>query len=55
MEMDLAARPPDACPPVEWASAEGHKGRELIVARTHLTMYVHVSTQSPTLYLVLVL
>ena len=43
MEMDLAAQPPDARPPAEWARAEGQKGREQVVARTHVTMYVHVS------------
>ena len=43
MEMDLSAQPLDARPPQEWAMAEGHKGKEKIVVKTHLTLYVHVS------------
>ena len=45
MELDLAAQPPSARPPAEWATAEGHKSREKIVAKTHLTMYADVSTR----------
>ncbi|KAH9927180.1 cytochrome P450 monooxygenase pc-2 [Epithele typhae] len=41
MEMDLAAQPPEARPSPEWASAEGQKGREKVVAKSHLTMYIH--------------
>ncbi|KAI0677045.1 cytochrome P450 monooxygenase pc-3 [Trametes maxima] len=41
MEMDLSAQPPDARPPPEWASAEGQKGREKIIPKCHLTLYVH--------------
>ena len=56
MELDLAARPLNARPPAEWTSVEGHQGREKIVPKTHLTMYVHVSispvvsTGTPRLY-----
>lgn len=43
VELDLAAQPPDARPPKEWAIAEGHKGQEKVIAKCHLTLYVHVS------------
>ncbi|CDO71400.1 hypothetical protein BN946_scf184908.g158 [Trametes cinnabarina] len=41
MELDLAAQPPDARPPPEWAGAEGRKGLEKVVPKCHLTIYVH--------------
>ncbi|KAI0663220.1 cytochrome P450 monooxygenase pc-3 [Cubamyces menziesii] len=41
MELDLSAQPPDARPPPEWASAEGQKGREKIMPKSHLTLYIH--------------
>ncbi|KAI0356452.1 cytochrome P450 monooxygenase pc-3 [Trametes cingulata] len=41
MELDLSAQPPDARPPPEWASAEGQKGKEKIIPKCHLTLYVH--------------
>ncbi|KAH9849997.1 cytochrome P450 monooxygenase pc-3 [Lenzites betulinus] len=41
VELDLAAQPPDARPPKEWAIAEGHKGQEKVIAKCHLTLYVH--------------
>ncbi|EIW61469.1 cytochrome P450 monooxygenase pc-3 [Trametes versicolor FP-101664 SS1] len=40
VELDLSAQPPDARPPAEWASAEGQKGREQIIPKCHLTLYV---------------
>ncbi|KAI0751543.1 cytochrome P450 monooxygenase pc-2 [Daedaleopsis nitida] len=40
MEMDLAAQPPEARAPTEWASAEGQQGREKIIPKAHLTLYV---------------
>ncbi|KAI0772038.1 cytochrome P450 monooxygenase pc-2 [Trametes elegans] len=40
MELDLYAQPPDARPPPEWAAAEGQKGREKIIPRCHLSLYV---------------
>ena len=43
MELDLSAQPPEARPPAEWASAEGQKGKEKIIPKCHLTLYVHVS------------
>lgn len=43
VELDLSAQPPDARPPAEWASAEGQKGREQIIPKCHLTLYVLVS------------
>ena len=43
IELDLDAQPPDARPPSEWASAEGQKGKEKIIPKCHLTLYVHVS------------
>lgn len=42
MEMDLAAQPPEARAPSEWASAEGQQGREQIIPKAHLTLYVEV-------------
>ncbi|KAI0663216.1 cytochrome P450 monooxygenase pc-3 [Cubamyces menziesii] len=41
IELDLSAQPPDARPPSEWASAEGQKGKEKIIPKCHLTLYVH--------------
>ncbi|KAI0332390.1 cytochrome P450 monooxygenase pc-3 [Cubamyces sp. BRFM 1775] len=41
MELDLSAQPPDARPRPEWASAEGQKGKEKVVPKSHLTLYVH--------------
>ncbi|CDO68135.1 hypothetical protein BN946_scf185003.g7 [Trametes cinnabarina] len=41
MELDLSAQPPDARPPADWAGAEGQKGIEKIIPRSHLTLYVH--------------
>ncbi|KAI9066435.1 cytochrome P450 monooxygenase pc-2 [Trametes sanguinea] len=41
IELDLSAQPPDARPPPEWASAEGQKGKEKIIPKSHLTLYVH--------------
>ncbi len=43
MELDLSAQPPEARSPVEWAGAEGQKGREKIIPKAHLTLYVEVS------------
>lgn len=43
VELDLSAQPPDARPPADWASAEGQKGREQIIPKCHLTLYVLVS------------
>ena len=43
IELDLSAQPPDARPPSEWASAEGQQGKEKIIPKCHLTLYVHVS------------
>ncbi|KAH9927188.1 cytochrome P450 monooxygenase pc-2 [Epithele typhae] len=40
MELDLAAQPPSAFPPAEWAHCEGQKGREKVRAKAHLTTYV---------------
>ncbi|KAH9894450.1 cytochrome P450 monooxygenase pc-3 [Cubamyces lactineus] len=40
MELDLSAQPPEARPRPEWASAEGQKGKEKIVPKSHLTLYV---------------
>ncbi|KAI0751542.1 cytochrome P450 monooxygenase pc-2 [Daedaleopsis nitida] len=40
MELDLSAQPPEARPPPEWAGAEGQKGREKIIPKSHLTLYV---------------
>ncbi|KAI0637980.1 cytochrome P450 monooxygenase pc-3 [Trametes polyzona] len=41
LELDLSAQPPDARPPPEWASAEGQKGKEKVIPKAHLTLYVH--------------
>ncbi|KAL7282246.1 hypothetical protein ACG7TL_003715 [Trametes sanguinea] len=41
MDLDLAAQPPDARPPSEWANAEGQQGREKIIPKCHLTLYMH--------------
>ncbi|KAI0638092.1 cytochrome P450 monooxygenase pc-3 [Trametes polyzona] len=41
VELDLSAQPPDARPPPEWASAEGQKGKEKVIPKAHLTLYVH--------------
>ncbi|KAM5534915.1 hypothetical protein V8D89_011470 [Ganoderma adspersum] len=40
MELDLNAQSPDARPPAEWLSHEGHRGKEKIFPKTHLTLYV---------------
>ncbi|OSC98998.1 cytochrome P450 monooxygenase pc-3 [Trametes coccinea BRFM310] len=40
IELDLSAQPPDARPPPEWASAEGQKGKEKVIPKSHLTLYV---------------
>ncbi|KAI9001368.1 cytochrome P450 monooxygenase pc-3 [Trametes punicea] len=41
MELDLSAQPPDARPPPEWANAEGQQGKEKIIPKCHLTLYIH--------------
>ncbi|KAJ3013411.1 hypothetical protein NUW54_g1605 [Trametes sanguinea] len=41
MELDLSAQPPDARPPPGWAGAEGQKGLEKIVPKSHISLYVH--------------
>ncbi|TBU49015.1 cytochrome P450 [Dichomitus squalens] len=40
MELDLDAQPPEARPPPEWANDEGHRGKEKISPKVHLTLYV---------------
>ncbi|KAI1789057.1 cytochrome P450 [Ganoderma leucocontextum] len=40
IELDLRAQPPDARPPPEWVNDEGHRGKEKIFPKTHLTLYV---------------
>ncbi|CDO68134.1 hypothetical protein BN946_scf185003.g6 [Trametes cinnabarina] len=41
MELDLSAQPLDARPPPEWASADGQKGKEKVIPKSHLTLYVY--------------
>ena len=45
MELDLAAAPPEATPPKDWAQASGRKALEKIFPRIHLTMYTNVNLQ----------
>lgn len=40
------AQAPDTLPPPIWAKAEGRKATEKVFPKMHLTMYVHVSTQT---------
>ncbi|KAM5531928.1 hypothetical protein V8D89_014398 [Ganoderma adspersum] len=40
MELDLSAQPDDARPPPEWVNEEGHRSKEKITPKTHLTLYV---------------
>lgn len=42
MELDLGAQAPDARPPPKWANDEGHRGKEKVFPKTHLTLYVLV-------------
>lgn len=42
LEMDLAAQPPDSRAPREWASAEGQQGREKIIPKCLLTLFLKV-------------
>lgn len=42
LEMDLAAQPPDSRAPREWASAEGQQGREKIIPKSLLTLFLEV-------------
>ena len=42
MELDLNAQSPDVRPPAEWLNHEGHRGKEKIFPKTHLTLYVLV-------------
>ena len=42
MELDLSAQPPEGRVPPEWANDEGHRGKEKIFAKSHLTLYVQV-------------
>ena len=47
MELDLTAQPPYARPPPEWANDEGHRGKEKIFPKAHLTLYVQVRASPP--------
>lgn len=42
LEMDLAAQPPDSRAPREWASAEGQQGKEKIIPKCLLTLFLKV-------------
>ena len=42
IELDLSAQHPDSRPPPEWLGDEGHRSKEKIFPKTHLTLYVLV-------------
>ena len=50
MELDLSAQPDDARPPPEWVNEEGHRSKEKITPKTHLTLYVQVGTSIPPVH-----
>lgn len=50
LDMDLAAQPLDSRAPREWASAEGQQGKEKIVPKCLLTLFLKVR---PSLFVVL--